>query len=193
MSDQTPKSVQVSSRSDDLWAEILDFANPQITEKQFINEFLKLMLDPDLTEEVQVAHNTRWLNYAKSVFTALDVTRDGKVIFTVPPLCDPESNVLKQEGQSDSFRLLLRTVKEQKEIHDHFGTNILNEYIGNYAPNKATISPKIAASWRHILDFYGITTEVVKRHTGNDLVDSAVSVSVTTPNYGDNVDLDEDC
>lgn len=175
------------------FAGIDDIPNPQITEAVFIREFLKLVLDTDLPEDVLIAHNARWLHYAKSPYSPMDVTRDGQVIYTVPPLFDSSASVLNELGESGGFRLLIRTVDEQNKVAAIYGGQVLNAYLGNYANRERVVNPRIAAAWRHILDFYGLAERVVKAHTGQDLTASKGVTSVSEPNFGDSSDFDEDC
>lgn len=190
-------SMFVAKTSSESFAAIEDIPNPQITETAFINEFLKLMLDPNLPEDVMIAHNARWLHYAGNPFMPLDVVRNGTVIYTVPALFDNDAKTLNEQGVNGGFRLLIRTVDDQNKVASHFGNQVLNAYIANYVNRDREINPVIAASWRHIFDFYGIAEEVIRVHTGKEVTANpshAINkAAVNVPNYGDDVDLDEDC
>lgn len=180
-------------RSED-FAAIEDFDNPRIDEAVFIRNFLVLMFDPDLPEDVQVASNLRWIKYAGHPAMPLDVYRDGQKIYTVPALLEGSKDALVAKArETDAFRLLLQDVRAKSDIAQHFGDELLNQYVGQMANKDLSVNPKIAAQWRHILDFYGITAEIVKAHTGNELSASGTVSNLQEKNFGQSTDHDEDC
>lgn len=144
---------------------IFDIPNPTMPEHLFIRDFLQLMLNPNLSEDLEIAHNTRWIAIAGNPLQAIDVLRGGKVIFTAPPLFSTDKPVIVDEHRQH-FKSLLQDVKKQSDISPILGDQLLNHYIDVLANDDKTVNPAYAAQWRHILDFYKLTDRVSETFTG---------------------------
>lgn len=151
--------------SSDDFLGIFDIANPTMSEEVFIRDFLQLMLNPNLSEELEVAHNTRWIAIAGNPMQAIDVIRNGKIIFTAPPLFSTDKPALSDDRRH-LFKALLRDVKEKSDISPILGDQILNNYIHVIANNDKELNPVYAAHWRHILEFYKLIDRVSEVYTG---------------------------
>lgn len=144
---------------------IFDIPNPTMREEVFISDFLQLMLNPNLSEELEVAHNKRWIAIAGNPMQAIDVMRNGKIIFTAPPLFSTDKPVLS-DGHKHLFKELLKDVKEKSDISPILGDQLLNNYIHVIANNDKALNPAYAAHWRHILEFYNLIDRVSEVYTG---------------------------
>lgn len=183
------------------FAGIDDIPNPRIDEDVFIRDFLKLMLEPDLAAEVIEAHNLKWIHHAKNPFCPVDVVRGGRmyhgelvggeVLFTAPSLFDNTVDTISATAREDgSFRSLMYNVDQQSKIAQHFGDEILNQFLGGLTNRDLKVNPVIAARWIHIFEYYGITDKVVKAQTGKDFTPGPTTGS--TSHDAQNYDEDED-
>lgn len=144
---------------------IFEISNPTMSEEVFIRDFLQLMLNPDLRQDLEIAHNSRWIAIAGNPMQPIDVVSKGKVIFTAPPLFSTDKPVLTDD-KKHLFTALLRDVKEKSDISPILGDQLLNNYIHVVANNDQTINPAYAAHWRHILEHYKLIDRVSEMYTG---------------------------
>lgn len=189
--DEAFKPVRKTSHTD--FDGIFDIPNPQMSERVFVNDFLQLMLNPNLSEELEIAHNTRWIAIAGNPLQAIDVIRDGKVIFTAPPLFSTDKPVLADD-RKHLFKQLLKDVKEKSDISPILGDQLLNHYIHVIANGDKSINPAYAAHWMHILEFYGLVNRVSETFTGKPHVGSQHGNQqlADSASFVNNYDADED-
>lgn len=193
------KSIHKTSSLD--FAGIDEIPNPRIDENVFVRDFLKLMLEPDLPEEVIQAHNLKWIYHTKNVFTPMDVIRGGRqyngtinggeYLYTVPPLFDNSVDTISAAARKeDSFKTLMYNVDQQRKIAQHFGDEVLNKFLTSLINKETKVSPILAARWMHIFEFYGITERVVQTQTGKEY--SASTVTGAVSHDAQSYDEDED-
>lgn len=172
---------------------IFDIPNPTMPEHLFIRDFLQLMLNPNLSEDLEIAHNKRWIAIAGNPLQSIDVLRGNKIIFTAPPLFSTDKPVIVDEHRQH-FKDLLADVKKQSDISPILGDQVLNHYIDVLANTDKTVNPAYAAQWRHILDFYKLTDRVSEKFTGKKAASTPNGNQSVTDgtNFVDNFDADED-
>ena len=81
-------------------------------------------------------------------------------------------------------------VEQQRKIAQHFGDEVLNQFLAGLTNRDIKVNPLIAARWTHIFEYYGIVDKVVKVQTGKDYTPGSTTGS--TSHDAQNYDEDED-
>lgn len=147
---------------------IFDIKNPTMPERTFVMEFLQLLLNPDLTEELEEAYRNRWISYVGNPLHSIDVINpNGEVIYTVPPLLTADKPAISPEHMP-LFKDLLKDAKEKSAISPILGDQIINGYIDALPNRDKALNPRIAAEWRHILEHYNLVDRISMAYTGKE-------------------------
>ncbi len=184
----TEEAPQFFKGSSDDFIGIDDIPNPRIPEEQFVRDFLLVVLDPDAPAEVMQSYNLRWIAVAGTPLASIDVIRGNQVIYTAPPLIDRSQDILVKGG-GKVFRQFLLDVQHKSQIANHFGDQLLNKFLGDFANRQVEINPSIAAHWRHIFDFYNLTEQIKDKYGVSDTTNKTTAADQS---FGQSYDTDED-
>lgn len=121
---------------------------PQIDEYLFVRRYLPLFLTREELTPV-----SGWLEVAKHPFSPVDVVKNGKVLFRVPPLC--RQVTLKYDGSHDSVYEILSLAKKKDQISPVMGSNYLNNAL-NELIIKDPASVEVLRQWNIIFEYYGL-------------------------------------
>lgn len=123
---------------------------PTIDEYLFVKRYLPLFLTRDELTPVSA-----WLEVAKHPFSPVNVVKNGKVLFTVPPLCRQVS--VRSESVHDSVYEILSLARKKEMISPVLGANYLKEKLDQLIIADPASLDTIR-QWNTIFEYYGLDT-----------------------------------
>lgn len=128
--------------------DLIEVEHHQFPEHLFVSVFLP-MFAADMDTPVE-----EWLRVASNVFTPVDIIgKDGKVLFTVPPLMR-KLPVADKHHPSESLYELWHDYEEFAKIHPNKGAQFLKAIIANKVP-RTPADVKDLRTWNSIFERYG--------------------------------------
>ena len=129
--------------------------NYSLDEKLFKRDFLPIMLgEVLLTDEVMGAFSEAWKAVAGALQSCLIITRNGKAVYSVPPIFSAHGAVLTDTSSmgADGIRLNIEVVQAYLSRYNDRNT-AMNAYTGvvfNKLPN-LKVNPTYLKMWENVL------------------------------------------
>lgn len=125
-----------------------DEHNRAIDEHTFRTRFLDLLTNTESTQPT-----IAWMQVAKGPYNPVNVVKDGKLLFTVPPLIRTHPTNINVDGHTNC-NVIAVEYKQYLQQHPNMGMSYINEALSTKL-KLAGPDYEYIAQWNKILEYYG--------------------------------------
>ena len=131
--------------------------NPRIPEPVFTEIFWPYFNGTMASAEDREKVLFHWLGLAGSGSAEVDVVdKEGKVLFTVPPMIDTSGLVIIEKGRHSSMAAIYSEAMDQARLHSELAKRHLKDGL---VPKLSEKIQQGSASWNSVLQYYGVVPE----------------------------------
>lgn len=125
---------------------------PRISEELFVSRYLPILGSRQPNTDI-----TPWLEVAGNAYRAVDVVKDGNVLFTVPPIFRQIPTKIHRRG-SESVLEIVETSKLHAAQHPRVGQHYLDQHLSS-SVERVDPETEQLEKWKEVLKRYGYDTQ----------------------------------